>query len=474
MIKLYDFQDEAVDELRYRIGKRDKKRIILCSPTGSGKTITACMMALLAVNKGKRVCILVDRIEILSQFYDALKLFNLQPSLITAGCRNIMRSNLYLGMVESFYNRMDKSESIDGLDMCIFDEAHTTAYFKIVKKLNVKSVVIGLTATPVLTGATKERLNEYYDDIVELAKVEELIKRGFLVDCKTWSVDLTEARKLRRNRGEFSEQSQLNAMDTMEVFAGVIANYKRVCDGAPFICYNINVEHSKKMNAFFNFAGIRTRHVDGTTEAAYRKETFEMLKRGEIDGIHNFGICTTGYDEPAIKCIIQNFATDSLSKHVQTNGRGARIAPDKHNFDILDMGMNYSRHGLWNKNKDWTDIFNNPEQASERDRKEVEAIHNLSCTTCGYIANESMEACPICGAIIAEMLAAKINTAKRDKKMTAAELQLIRDQAKNNLPPHLAGKKTSQMTKSQLKQYGEIMGYSAKWYHVKARFARVG
>lgn len=465
MIKLWDFQLEAVDECRKQFSK--KRKLILCSPTGSGKTITACELARLSIQKGKKVCILVDRKEILNQFAKALAKFNLYPELIVAGTYGIRRTNLYLGMVESFDRRFMKSEALQEIDFFIFDEAHSTSYFKIIKKASAKNpFILGLTATPIITGS-KERLNDYYNDIVELAKVEGLIKKKFLCNSQTWSVDLTDARALKKSGGDFTEASQLKAMDHFDVYQGVLDNYLRICPDSPFICYNINVAHSKKMAGHFNFNGVKCRHVDGETPDETRKEIFEMLNSGEIQGVHNFGICTTGFDEPRVSCIIQNFATDSLSKHIQTAGRGGRIADGKEVFHILDMGMNYTRHGLWNRDKDWSDIFHNPETGSERERKEVEAIHNLSCTTCGYIINERVEQCPICDAVVSEMLKQKLTKKRADGEVSQAELKLIKSQLKDNLPAHLKGLKPGAMNKKQLQEFAELMQYSPKWVNMQ-------
>ena len=459
MIKLWDFQQEAALKTRGLFSRL--KRLILCSPTGSGKTIMACWLAMKSIQKGKTVCILVDRKEILSQFIKALAKFNLYPELIVAGSKP-RKSQLYLGMVESFNRRYSKSHHLQGIDFFIMDECHSTAYFKIITQAT-KAFILGLTATPVLT-TKNEHLKDYYEDIVELAKVEQLIDKGYLCDAQTYSVDLTDSRKLRRSRGDFTVSSQREAMDNMTVYSGVLDNFKRICPDAKFICYNIDVEHSKKMASHFSMNGIRCRHVDGESDPEYRKETFEMLESGEIQGVHNFGICTTGFDEPSIKCIIQNFATDSMSKHIQTAGRGARIYDGKEKFYILDMGMNYSRHGLWNRDKDWSDIFHNPESAEDKDRKQTEALNNLNCTTCGYILNGDLETCPICGALVSDIIATKTRKARTSN--ANAELKLIREQAKANLPRHLKDKKPSSMNLDELKEYAKIMQYDPKWVYI--------
>jgi superfamily II DNA or RNA helicase len=455
--ELWPFQAQAVDKCRLKF-KQGKKKIILCSPTGSGKTVMACWFVRQALAKGKTVAILVDRQEILKQFDAALNRFGLWPELITAGSKPVV-SNLYLGMVESYYNRMSKSSHITDCDFLIFDECHSTAYFKIIRK-NPNQFIMGLTATPVLTG-TKDRLNEYYDDIVELSKVEDLIKDGWLCDSRTYSADLIDVKNLDKKNGDFTEESQQKEFGKTRVIDGVLNNFLKFCPDSTFICYNVNVAHSKTMAAFFNFNGIKCRHLDGTTDPEYRKETFAMLKAGDLQGVHNYGICTTGFDEPRVDSIIQNFATISLAKHIQTGGRGARRFDGKKIFHILDMGMNYSRHGLWNVNKDWTDIFHHPKEAKLRE--EQEALNNLSCSTCGYVMQLKLDACPICDTPIKNI----IQKAKADRPPTQAELKLIKAQLTSKLPPHLQHREVKSFSRKELIEYAEHMGYNQKWVYVQ-------
>lgn len=462
-MKLYDFQQDAVERCRSALSK--VRSLILCSPTGSGKTVLACWLAARAVAKGKTVCILVDRKEILDQFARTLSKFQLYPALIVAGLTKIPRSKLYLGMVESFDRRFQKSEALLGIDFFMLDEAHSTSYFKIIKKARAnKPAIIGLTATPCLTG-TKERLNEYYEDIVELAKVEDLIRINKLCDSRTYSIDLAHEDRLRAKSGEFTADSQMSLFGEVELYHGVVDNFQRICPDARFICYNVNVEHSIKMCQIFNINGIKCRHVDGSTDPATRKEIFQQLSDGTIQGVHNFGICTTGFDEPGANCIIQNFATNSLSKHIQTAGRGARIAEGKDCFYILDMGRNFSRHGLWNRNKDWTDIFNNPEQADEKDRQKTEALQNVNCGTCGYIVGPDLDACPICGTPVSATIANKLKQKKKTASKTA-ELKLIKEQAKERLPQHLK-KGVEEMSYSELMEYASLVGHNKKWVFIQ-------
>ena len=61
-----------------------KRRLILCSPTGSGKTVMFTYMVARALEKGKHAIIFTDRVELLRQSNGALDQFGIKPTLIEA------------------------------------------------------------------------------------------------------------------------------------------------------------------------------------------------------------------------------------------------------------------------------------------------------------------------------------------------------------------------------------------------------
>jgi superfamily II DNA or RNA helicase len=454
MINLRPFQQRGVQGLRSLFPT--KKKLVLCSPTGSGKTFTACEIVRLAREKKNTCCILVHREELLKQFNESLGKFGMFPELIYSGSK-FEYSNLYLGMAETFYRRLDKPECkfLEDIDLLIFDEAHSSIYYKIIERFNGK-FMIGLTATPQASAAARP-MNEYYDDIVELAKTTDLIKDGFLVDARTFSIPLQEEKKLLKKKGaDFSEESQLEFFHTPKVFEGDLDNYRSICEGKKFIIYAVNVSHSIECANKFTKAGYPCKHLDGNTPKGERDLILSQLKKGEILGISNFGIVTAGFDEDSIECIIQNFATSELSKHIQTAGRGARPRDGKHEFFIIDMGANYSRHGRWNSDRDWIDIFRNPNSKEERDRQKTEDKSNLMCETCGFILSIKDEICPHCNTNIQSMLKEKL------KDLTGVKAKEIREELKSRVPPRLR-KSFSSMSPSELMEYADLIGYKKSW-----------
>ncbi len=59
---LRNYQQKAIEQMRERIAT-GQNRLILCSPTGSGKTVIFSHLAKSALEKGKKVLIVTDRID---------------------------------------------------------------------------------------------------------------------------------------------------------------------------------------------------------------------------------------------------------------------------------------------------------------------------------------------------------------------------------------------------------------------------
>jgi superfamily II DNA or RNA helicase len=177
-----------------------------------------------------------------------------------------------------------------------------------------------------------------------------------------------------------------------------------------------------------------------------------MYREGELDIICNVGIATTGTDLPDTRCIIQNFATTSLVKHVQTLGRGARASEGKDNFVVIDMGRNYIRHGEFGEDIDWAHIFNNPSEATKkREKKE-----KRECGECGAVIRFHLQTCPYCGDFISKKEI-------EDKLLAGATTEEVRAYRIKHLSPHLR-RPLNQLNDADLREYGRQMGYKPNWY----------
>ena len=153
------------------------------------------------------------------------------------------------------------------------------------------------------------------------------------------------------------------------------------------------------MNAFIEAGYTNIRHLDGTEKDPTPTLNWFAKTQGAI--LCNVMKLTAGFDEPSIINVIANYSTLSLTKWLQSVGRASRPYPNKNVFRIIDMGGNYELHGDWRDDRDWYNIFHNPDRPKEgggvapiKMCKECEAIipaQAMICKECGYIYERTVK-----------------------------------------------------------------------------------
>ena len=145
-IILRPYQVDIVNETRVLMQKGHKS-ILICSPTGSGKTALTSMMMLSAAAK-KMPCIFgVHRRELVKQSVMALDKADVFHGIIAAGFPEDARAYAQVGSIPSIGRRIKK---VKVPHLMIWDECHHVAAGTWSKIFNTypNAYHIGLTATP--------------------------------------------------------------------------------------------------------------------------------------------------------------------------------------------------------------------------------------------------------------------------------------------------------------------------------------
>ncbi|MGL4501372.1 MAG: DEAD/DEAH box helicase [Planktothrix sp.] len=397
MIKTRPYQEKSID-LIYKCFAKGHKHIILCAPTGSGKTITFSEIARRTLEEDlfAKVLILTDRIELMTQSGSTLYRAGLEPSLIIAGKSSYTsRSRAIVGMVETFYRRLQKGWQIPNLKLIIIDEAHKGNFKKIIAHFQDKEVkIIGATATP-LSQSKKDPLKNYYSDIVVATDIPELIELGYLASPTYFAVKASITAKVGID-GDYKSNEMFLDYDKPKMYDGVVLNYQRHALGKKTLIFCVNIEHAQKTTKAFAAENIKAQVLTSLDDSNVRKEILKWFARTDNAVLINCGILTTGFDEPTIECIILNRATKSLPLYLQMVGRAARVTAQKIRFIIIDMGNNLDTHKAWEKRRDWRTIFLNPEKWREKTNQET-IEDTKECPTCQAISQISKKICANCG-----------------------------------------------------------------------------
>lgn len=457
MIKLYDYQESAVNELRSMMGK-GSKNLILCLPTGGGKTVVFSYMTGKSAFNGMRVMILTDRTELNGQTEETLKNFGVHSEPIKAG-RNKINFNtpVFNAMTETLSRRFTKKLENGNLkypnlfedlniDLLIVDECHKAAHYKVIEKFKGTCWILGVTATPVCSNKRKP-LNKFYDNIVVASEVQELINIGKLLPSRHFVSDskINFAQLRKKPNGEFTEDSLNEQYMNSAAYDSVIKAYNEKCNGMKAIVFNCSVAHSLAMTERFKSEGIKAEHLDGETKKTRRKELLFMLDTGQIQVLNSVGTITTGFDSPSVECVILNRAIGIESLYIQCIGRGARTYEGMREFYTLDFGDNFSRFGAFEDARNWKEKF-----ADAKFKKPDGDAPSKMCPECGVIVPAVCMICE-CGHIFPKKLAKEIQMTE----VTEIERKVF--------PEHLIGKNFRDMSVEQLEEVQQAMDYSKHW-----------
>lgn len=390
-MQLRDYQLESIRGLKESFAKK-QQRVILCLPTGAGKTITFCELARLTVTKDPRarVLILTDRVELLYQAGGSLYKTGMTAGLLDAKAKYMPKTQVVVAMVETYFKRAKKGWNIPNLKLIIVDEAHKGNFRKVVD-LHPDIHIVGATATPVAT-SKRNPLNQYFDDIVNKIDVAALVDQGYLASPRYFATAVQVNASISSSTGDYKENELYQDYNKTELYEGCFKNYKLHANGRKTLIFCVNIAHSENTAREFrkNLPEEQVRFLTSLTPDLERKLMLRWFDRTPNAVLINCGILTTGFDQPDVECVILNRSTNSLPLYMQMIGRGSRTTAEKKEFIVIDMGNNIKKHGCWDDFRDWDDIFKNP--AKKRDQ--VAPVKE--CPQCESIISPRKMVCPFC------------------------------------------------------------------------------
>jgi len=459
MIELYDYQKQYINKLRQFI-KQGKNRIVLCAPTGAGKTVMFSFMVSEHLKKGGNVIVFTHRSELLIQAGGTFDNFGLKAEYITSETKPNLEYNLHVAMVETFNRRVaDYEIMLARKTLIIIDEAHLQNFTKIMSYINKKSIVIGATATP-YRKPKEVQMSEFYEDIAQELDTQDVINLGKLTPAKSYGVPINLA-GLKKKGNDYDTASYYSEN---ELYKGVVKNYKKYSENKKTILFASNIKSSKEVCFEFEINGYEAKHIDGKTKD--RENILKWFNDTPNAILCNCGVLTAGFDQSDIDTVILYRATTSLPLFLQMCGRGSRIHNDKKHFNILDFGNNIKRLGFWEDRREWSlkyELKNKKE--SEQPIKE--------CPECSFMMPASSKECPECGyeypkkektndEIILEELKRIETKGKRISELSIDDMITLQQSKK--LKSHFVWRVMRNRGKSTLSIYANKMRYSKGWY----------
>lgn len=404
-MSLRPYQSEATEALRRAVAA-GYRRIVLVSPTGSGKTEMGFDVVRRAVGKGKRVGFIANRIHLVEQTSRRLHAASLEHGIVQGQNSRREYMNLLVCSVQTLARRkvLDK---IGQFDVLVVDEAHTSAgsseYRELIAQHKDK-VIIGLTATPFSKGMAKhfdEVGGALWETTVIAAHYSELIAQRYLVDCDCYAPsepDMSpfKARKNAAGELDYSDEDAGSAMSTPKLVGDIVEHWQRLAAGTPTVCFASTIAHSKMIVERFQSVGVRAEHIDCYTNDDERRAILKRVADGETTIISNVGILCEGWDFPACATMILARPTRSLIRYMQMAGRILRPAPGKDRALILDHSGTVTRLGFPTDDREYELDDGKPKESSGSSQDD-EQPKLSACPKCGHVDPRQANPCPKCG-----------------------------------------------------------------------------
>lgn len=459
MITLRDYQLDYINSVLNAF-KQGKKRVVLCAPTGAGKTAMFSELVRRAAFKETSTWVLTDRIELFTQTWKALERVNVVPQLISAETKNISPDAIInVGMVETVARRKGIKEPA----LLILDEAHMGNFNKIIDKFP-NAYVIGATATPI-----GKQFHKYYQDLIQCTDVPYLIENGFLAPCKVIEMRSQDFSDLEIKNGEYTDASNAVHFSKPKLYDGLIEQIAIHIQDRKTIVYCANVQSANDTCAVIIAAGYTAKVVTGETPTKEREYIFTGFKFGQFQFLINCMIATKGFDEPTLEGVIMYCKTTSLIKYLQCVGRGGRTSKEtgKTHFVHLDFGENVTFHGLWSEPRNW--------QLKPPKKKKEAAAPMKDCPNCSAMLAASVRKCNFCQyewpeseMVLMQGVAVEVTDQmskdlmmKRHADLTIEEIKKLVEYKK--IKSVYAWRLVRYRGVEALEQYAELCGYNKGW-----------
>lgn len=361
---LKEYQSSVFFPVYDYISQTPYARCIIQMPTGSGKTRTAMEIVCETLNNKQRdVLWLANTQELCDQaFYTFNEIWtflkkNRSMAINHLRIKEIPKESLLptfhvsslQGLTPDSIEEKLKKIGIErnSLELVIVDEAHISiapTYRKTIEYLiQGGAKLIGLTATPgrqlknSSSVENRELSDFYFNKLFELNTGEELPidylrSKGILANAKFISIEGSKVENILTQieitnwRENKTIPKKIETLLTNNIKRNAIIFDQLVellNKNRKILFFATSIEHSKLITALLNLKGFKAQHLDGNS-GKYRSDIIRSFKNNHIQILCNYGVLSTGFDDPKIDVVFMARPTNSIVLYSQIIGRGLR------------------------------------------------------------------------------------------------------------------------------------------------------
>ncbi len=412
-IVLREYQTDVKSQI-YDAWNAGHKNVMLCLPTGLGKTVTFCSISIDMMGS-RPTAILVHRKELVQQISLTLSEAGIIHNIIAprpvilgivAAQRTLLKRQFYdysaqvtVVSVDTLNARIGKHNTwAKSIRLWITDEAaHLLKKNKWGRAVEYfpQAIGLGVTATP--QRLDKRGLGRHadgvFDVMVQGPNTRWGIENQYLSRYKIAvpSGDYQNYLKKAGDGADYTHAAMAAASSQSHIVGDVVTNYQKFAKDKQAILFASDIATGEKMEQKFRDAGITAKLLTGLTEDKERLQALIDYRAKKIKVLLNVDLFDEGLDVPGIECVIMARPTMSLGKYLQMIGRGLRPLKGKEFLVIIDHVGNVQEHGLPDSHRKWT-----LDRIVKR-RDKINLIRICSNFECNAPYDRILTACPYCG-----------------------------------------------------------------------------
>jgi ATP-dependent helicase IRC3 len=325
--------------------KAGVRRMVVCLPTGAGKTVIFAQLARLA---RRSVLVLAHREELVLQARDKIEraLGGEAMVAVEQGDRRApAEAKVVIASIRSLHEgRLEALLAGRDLGLVIYDECHHAAAddnLRVLRRLGAfdpdwTGTLLGFTATT--ARGDGQGLDTVFEKIVYSRTLPELVEEGYLVRLSGYRIATSaDLSRLAREGLDFREEELAEAVDIEERNALVARSIQELARDRRTIAFCVTVNHARHLSIALNVIGVTAGIVHGAMRPEDRARALLDFRNGRTQVLTNVGVLTEGFDDPGVSCIAMARPTRSEGLYAQCIGRGTRLFPGKRDCLILDF-----------------------------------------------------------------------------------------------------------------------------------------
>jgi superfamily II DNA or RNA helicase len=377
--RLKDYQSKIFYECFDYLKNTPFSRCIIQMPTGSGKTRTAMEIVCEIINfSAKNVLWLANTEELCDQAFDCFNevwdisghhnldsvnhsSVNFQLKQEDEKIRFHVATLQSINSPHKFRKITEWGINSDNLALVVLDEAHIAIAPTYLESINnllfMNAKLLGLSATP----GRSIRKNEFENDVnsqlsdfffnkifkignSEISDIEYLRNKRILSNAKYHTIEgstienhCTNAELVEFvNTMRFPARIEKYLSNDAGRNASIINNLKKLLnEKKKILFFATSVNHSKLITALLKAEGFNSSHIDGQSGSS-RRQIINDFKNGKILLLSNYGVLSTGFDDPKVDVVFIARKTNSIILYSQIIGRGLR-GPEIGGTQICDI-----------------------------------------------------------------------------------------------------------------------------------------